>query len=469
MKNNKKIVLIIARGEAVRNFLYSDLINILHKSDFELTLLSVIDDVEFISRYRSQFNEIIPIEPIKEKNFILTLRNVLLFAHYRWIWTEKVKNKWEILDSEQKTILKKVKHLCWKGLIILFANRFALDMLAEIENQLTYKFRPTKEYEAIFKRIKPELVFNTSHIHAPLGELPVRIAQKLGIMTATFVFSWDNLTSRGRILPQYDHVFVWNLQMKDEFIRYYPAFDKNNIHITGTPQFDFHFNNAFQLTKEELSHQIGLDPKRDFILYTTGMASDFPEEMGHLREVISVIKSVERNKRPQLVVRMYIKGTSNEMVEMSKKNDPDVIFPKILWEEKWFTPSFEDLFIYTGLIEHCLFGINPASTVSLELLLKDKQVINLGFDPPGSNLTKGYHWIRHIRFDHYQKIVQTGLLTVAYSSEELKEYILKFLEEKDRKSLPANDFFTRNYIFHRDGQSGARLASKMAEILNENR
>ena len=54
---------------------------------------------------------------------------------------------------------------------------------------------------------------------------------------------------------------------------------------------------------------------------------------------------------------------------MAKEKIPDVIFPEVLWDEKWYTPMYEDLTVYTSLIHHAALSINAASTVTLEFLM----------------------------------------------------------------------------------------------------
>ncbi|MEI7850106.1 MAG: hypothetical protein WCK35_30215, partial [Chloroflexota bacterium] len=253
------ILLIIARGEAVRNFLYSETITVLRQRA-HLTLLSVLNDADFLARFQPQVDEIIELKDYRENWLVLVLRELIGYAHYRWIWTEKVKNKWQILDYEAVTPLQKITHGLWKILVYLLANRPALDFLAWFENFLSLWLNPTRDFNELFDRIKPDLVFNASHIHAPRGELPVRVAHQMGIRTATFVFSWDNLSSRGRILPHYDHFLVWHNGMLHQLLRLYPFIPVENIHITGTPQFDYHFRPQFCLQRAELYARLGLDP-----------------------------------------------------------------------------------------------------------------------------------------------------------------------------------------------------------------
>lgn len=457
------IILIIARGEAVRNFLYSQTLAEL-RPHARVTLLSVLTDDNFRARFGPLVDDLLELKDYPEHPLVGYLRELIANAHYRWIWTEKVRNKWQILDSQAVTPWQKIRHLGWKVFIRAFASRPALNALAWLENRLSLWLNPTRDFETLFAQIKPDLVFNTSHIHAPRGELPVRVAHAMGIRTAAFIFSWDNLSSRGRILPPYDDYLVWHRPMQDELLRLYPQIDSERVYITGTPQFDYHFLPEFCLPRKELYARLSLDPARPFVLYTTGMDRDFPEEVRHVRAIIALLAEYPAARRPQLVVRAYIKGTSPEMRALSAENLPGVVFPPILWEEKWFTPHEQDLTIYTSLLHHCALGINPASTVSLELLMRDKPVINLGFDPPGSVLPPGFGWKRHIDFDHYRRVAHSGAVTVAWSVEDVRRAIHRALENpaelrEQRRTLTQTTFGPTL-----DGGSGRRAAQTLLEI-----
>ncbi len=65
----------------------------------------------------------------------------------------------------------------------------------------------------------------------------------MGIPTAGFIFSWDNLTSRSRIFVPYDDYLVWTDRVRD-LLRLYREVPPTRIYVTGTPQFDFHFKDS---------------------------------------------------------------------------------------------------------------------------------------------------------------------------------------------------------------------------------
>lgn len=467
-KGKPHIVLVIARGEAVRNFLYSDTLRILSENA-RVTLLSVLHDDAFRQRFAPFVEEIIPLREYGERKLLGYLYHIIWHAHYRWLWSEKAKNKWEILSYQATTLKAKAKFALWKGLMRALANQPTLRALTAMYDWLSWKYRPSDEFDCLFNAIQPDLVFNTSHIHAPIADLPMRVARRLGIPTATFIFSWDNLTTRGRITVPYDYYLVWHEHMRSELLSIYPFINPDHVFVTGTPQFDFHFKPEYWLTKEELCRRIGADPSRPIVLYTTGKASDFPEEHRHVELVIRILQEVDYYPKPQLVVRTYVKGTSPEMRALAERNIPGVVFPPVLWDEKWYTPQYEDLSIYTSLLRHCLFGINAASTVSLELLMHDKPVINIGFNPPGSQLPYCLRWVRHIEFDHYRPVAQSGAVMVAKSPEDMEKMIKRALYEPQADSEKRKRFIKAMFGDTLDGRSGERVAMKLLELADKAR
>lgn len=462
------IVLIVPRGEAVRNFLYSDTLPLLH-AQARVTLLSVVDDERFMARFRPYTEQIVPLREYQERRPVTALRHMLHEAHFRWLWSKVAQNVWEIRAHIAQTTYQKLRWFYFRLWAYALANRPTLEALTELERYLTWRLRPTDDFVALFEHLKPDLVFNCSHIHGPAGELPVKIAHRMGIPTAGFIFSWDNLTSRSRIFVPYDHYFVWHEKMKRQLLGIYPRLNPGRVYVTGTPQFDFHFKPEYQLSREVLAHKIGFDPSRPYIFYTAGIDKHFPEEHRHVEFIANFIQEAELNPRPQLVVRTYVKGTSPEMKALAARQLPDVIFPSVQWDEKWFIPAYEDLAIYTSCLRHAAMGINPASTVSLELMMFDKPVMNIGFDPLGSQIPYAHRWQRHIDFDHYRSVADSGGVMVAYSTNEMRRFITLGIQQPELGSEARRVFLTHTFGNTLDGQGGHRVAYQLIQIANRAR
>jgi hypothetical protein len=462
-QNQPHIVLIVPRGEAVRNVLYSDTLKVL-STQARLTLLSVVDDEDFRSRFVSQVERFVTLRELEQAKAVGYLRAALEDAHFRWLWSAVARNKWERHDIMARRKGRQLFRLGEKTLARMLGIRPVLESLTKVEQALTYKMRPTDQFDKLFADIKPDLVFNASHIHGFAGELPARVASKIGIPTAGFVFSWDNLTSRSRILVPYDYYLVWTPEQKTLLRKIYPHVREENIFVTGSAQLDFHFKPEFQLSREELCERIGVDPARPYILWTTGIHTHFREEHKHILNVIEMLDKLDVPQKPQLVVRVYAKGASKEMLELAQQKIPDVFFPPVEWDKKWLMPHTNDLFTYTNQVRHAALSINAASTVTLEFLLLDKPVINLDFDPPGTNLHPSEGYARHIRFDHFWPVAQSGATMVAHSSEEMKQFLERGLNEPEADSGARQAFVEKFFAGFADGQAGERVGQTLLEL-----
>lgn len=457
------IVLVIPRGEAVRNFLYSDTLKVL-KESARVTVLTVAYDDELLSRIQSYSDEIIPLKECQPHPLPAYLRTVIENAHDRWLWSEVARNNWELRNRRSREQGKRAQRWFVETTSRLLANNPCLHALTSVEQYLHWKMRQTREFDELFARLKPDLVFNGSHIHGFAGELPVRVAKRMGTPTAGFIFSWDNLTSRSRIFVPYDYYLVWHEFMKRQLLRIYPKLRDDQVLVTGTPQFDFHFKPEFLLTRDELCRRIRIDPARPFVLYTTGVDRHFPEEHRHVRSVIRILKELDLSPKPQLVVRTYVKGTSPEMKAIAQEKHPDVVFPPVAWDARWYTPAYEDLAIYTSLVHHAALSINAASTVTLEFFMLDKPVINLDFDPPGSNLAPCDGFRRHIRFDHFRPVAASGGSLLAQSEQDMKQMLKEGLTNPRTGSEARQRFMSEMFDGTLDGRCGRRVAEALLSL-----
>ena len=128
-------------------------------------------------------------------------------------------------------------------------------------------------------------------------------------------------------------------------------------------------------------------------------------------------------------------------------------------------PLYKDLYIYTSLVHHAALSINAASTVTLEFLLKDKPVINLDFDPPGSNLPWCMGYERHIRFDHFWPVAQSGATMVARSSDDMRDMLIRGLTRPEANRAKRQAFIRKMFEgAPPQGQSGESVAHTLCAL-----
>jgi hypothetical protein len=242
----------------------------------------------------------------------------------------------------------------------------------------------------------------------------------------------------------------------------YGSIKPDQVIVTGTPQFDFHFKPDFYWTREEFCSRVGADPSRPIVLYSTGMANHMPGEPRVVEGVADILKQMPELGPPQLLVRVYPKDRTGRFDDL-KRRRADILFPETPWEASWLTPKIEDIYLLTNTLRHASAGINVASTVSLELCMFNRPVINVGYNPPG--VDTGYiDYKRYYEFDHYRPLVESGAVALARSEADLRELLGKALTEPEAASLQRRALIRAMFGDGLDGSAGVRVAEHLLRI-----
>jgi hypothetical protein len=312
------------------------------------------------------------------------------------------------------------------------------------------------------------LVFNGSHVHGGPAIPVVQAAQWLGIPTAAFIFSWDNLTSQGRIIPPYDFYLVWNSELRDRLLDMYRNVQPDHVFVTGTPQFDAHFRPETYWSREEFCARVGADPSRPIVIYTTGMANHMPGEPRIVKGIADMVRGMNDLGPPQLLVRVYPKDRTGRFDEL-KRAYPDILFPEVPWEPAWLTPKIEDAALLANTLRHAAVGINVASTISLELCMFDKPVINVAYNPPGLNVEPLDYRRGYDEFDHYRPVVASGAVALAYDEAQMKALIRRALTAPEERSPNRRRLITAIFENTLDGWSSKRVAEVLCGLATAGR
>jgi hypothetical protein len=455
------IVCVFPRGEAIRNFAYAGALEALQEQ-CGCAVLSVKPNEEIWQHLAKRCSDLRLLEEFNERYPVRILREVLDLAHGRWLWSEAAQERWRLCDSEAVTVSQKVKRWGKKVALAPLSNRAGLNLLSRTERAASRVLSPTSHYLTLFREWRPSLVFNASHVHSRNAIQAVQSAQWLGIPTATFIFSWDNLTSQGRVLPAYDYYLVWNEPIKQQLLDIYRFIRPEQVFVTGTPQFDSHFHPEYYWSRENFCRHVGADPKRPIVMYATGMPNHMPGEDQIVEGIADMLKEMPEFGPPQLLVRVYAKDRSGRF-EPLKRRRPDILFPEVPWEPNWLTPLPEDLPLWTNTLRHCALGINVASTVSLELCMFDKPVINVGYNPPNVPESQ-LSYARYYRFDHYAPVVASGAVRLAKSPAEMSDLLRQALENPLEDAGMRKNLLQQMFGQSLDGRCGQRAAKVLTEL-----
>jgi hypothetical protein len=328
--------------------------------------------------------------------------------------------------------------------------------------------RPEVErYREIFANLRPAVVFCTSQ--RPSTVLPAVLAAKaLGIPTAAFVFSWDHLTTKGRIAAPFDHYLVWSRHMRSELLRYYPHVPEPSIHIVGTPQFDPYADASLLWTREEFCRRIGADPARKLICYSGGDLATCPEDPQHLEALMEHVRSGAIRGNPQVLLRPVPVDNGRRYDGVCSRY-PEVkrLMPQWIHAEpgNWtrVLPLAEDVQFLANLTHHVDVNINLGSTMTLDFGLHDRPVVNVAFDCSNPPVLGMPVWDYYYNYEHLRPIVELGTTRIARTREQLAEHVNAYLEN------PALDREGRRRLVEMQldvppGESSRRVVAVLAEL-----
>lgn len=401
MKKNKlKIFILITDGISLRNFAYTNFYNEGIKQGYDVVFL-----------HNTPFDlETLGFKQITIKSKLHWLTTILKNARKR-IELKSFKKRFSdpiylryafILPSN--TLKNKVKSFLTKCLIFTCNSAWGLRTIRNFINVLERSTNYYKQCQNIFETHKPDLVYCTSHRSA-LAIAPIQAAKQLNIPTIGFVYSWDNLPKATLdVLTDYYH--VWSSHMKEELLKYQPFISENHIKVTGTPQFELHFDENKMVTKERFYDQYGLNKERTYICFSGDDITTSPKDPMYLRDVAKAVRELNNSGYMLgLIFRRCPVDISNRYDAIISEYN-DVITPiEPLWEVKgqvWnsMLPTKEDATLLAALAKYTAFVVNLGSSMVFDYAIHDKicMFMNYNYFNSENNPNKGVYVYDFVHF-----------------------------------------------------------------------
>ncbi len=270
------------------------------------------------------------------------------------------------------------------------------------------------------------------------------------------IHSWDNPTTKGPFPFHPDKVIVWNEILRDELINYHGV-SAEDIQISGVPQADLYLNRDQFTPKSKFFSQLGLDPNRKLITYTTGTTGMVPQD----KDIIEVLqRTIEENRYPfpcQLLVRMHPKDDITLYKHFENRTNFFLQIPgrQSQTNDNW-NPTERDMYGLAELMCYSDVVINVASTITIDAAAFDTPIVNIGFDGdierPFSESCRRFY-----DFNHYRHVVATQGAPVAYSEQEMTTLIAEYLKNP-KKDTEKRELIRKTQYWKLDGNSGKRVA-----------
>jgi hypothetical protein len=418
----KKLGIVITDGVGFRNFIMSDFISEAIQQFDSVTIYSGLPITAFDAISQSEIT-------IKELDVYVEGKLTWFFRKWKEVaHLQKHKSFYGMKDNlitgypknnSPRALLVKLiyffTNLIHSDVSILFAERLQFSSFS--------KNRITKSYTQLLQEDRPTHVFFT-HQRPPYLAPFLFAIQQLKIPVSTFIFSWDNLASKGRMLGAFDYFLVWSHLMRSELLYFYPNVKKNKVTVVGTPQFEPYVMPQYKTTIEDFYIRFQLDSNLKTICYSCADISIGQNDPIVIRSIANAIRKGDIKAKVQLIVRTSpaeddsrFKAIREEFSEIVW-NVPKWILTRENHAELWSQriPTQTDISDLRSLLENVDLNINMCSTMSLDFMLFDKSVINTVFGNAKNSL---YDDQRFLKYEHFKKVVDSHSVTIAKNKDEL--------------------------------------------------
>lgn len=292
-------------------------------------------------------------------------------------------------------------------------------------------------------------------------------AKTLGIPTLAFITSWDNPTTKNRMVFKYDGYVVWSEEMKAQMHRFYPHSRNVPVYVVGAPQFDVFFQTRFEQSRAAFCEENQLNPELPILLYALSSPNFIPEFTA-VRHLANTVAQGELGN-VQLLVRPHPLFDKGQAIDELRRLGPRVIVQDTGQRDLNLQQRAQNeaqIHQWVNTFRHAAVVINLSSTAAIDGALFDKPVVNLDFDPePGQPLQGLVKDLNHL-WTHFKPIAESGGMWLVNDIHEMITATRTYLAQPDlhREQRRWMAEFVTGYA---DGRSGARMAEALLDFVGQ--
>lgn len=445
-----KVVMVVPDGVGIRNFLYTRFLDLL-SAEAEVVAWHVLPE-QVLATQEERPVRFEPLPYVREGLAARLLRQAKMYSQLYWRYEEDAVDVllryWQPSGSLLSRALLHSGRLIGRSLPTPQGAAW-LDRCHAAAASGNGALSP---FEAFLKRERPDVVFCT-HQRASRAVPAMLAARRLGIPTATFIYSWDNLP-RGRMAVQADHYLVWSEGMRADLLSYYPEVDPRRVHVVGTPQFEPHLEAP--LPREDFLAGLGLDPARPVVCFSGDDPATSPHDPDYLADLARFFSG-------QILFRRAPTDRSDRYAAVLAQF-PEVVVCDPAWragQGDWtqVAPLPEDLPLLASVAAHCDAVVNLGSTMALDFAIHGKPAVFVAYDPAGAEpRVEDIYRLPHLRCVHELQPVHW-----ARSPGELGEAVRHALAHPEEKAAAREAWLERIVAMPLD-KASERCAAALLEI-----
>lgn len=438
----KNLGVVITDGVGFRNFILTDFIAEAKENFDSVIIFSCLPKTVYDNLNLNC--TIVELDVFEESFFTWFFRKAKEVTHLQL----HAKDNFGITDNLNTT---KSKANNPRGIVTRFLHKWSKKLNSEkwvwrynrLQQRTFHSHEITKKYQQLLKQQDISMLFFT-HQRPPFIAPLIYVAEQLRIKTATFIFSWDNLASKGRMAGNFDFYLVWSDLMKQDLLHFYQSVREDQVAIVGTPQFEPYRMKRYGYDKAAFINKFKIDANLPIILFTCNDASSENDPI-YLELLANFIKNGNLIKTVNLIVRTSPAEEPSRFKDLAenypfiKWNYPDWKIKREGHQEAWTqrVPSIEDMNDLKSLLKYCDLCINVLSTITLDAFIFDKPVINLVF---GNAENKLFDDQKFLNYAHLTKLVESNSTVIVKNENDFLDAINSILEKGDNKKRERENF-----------------------------
>lgn len=428
---NKKIFLFLPDGVGLRNFALTRFKEVGEANNFDVvywnnTVFSLQEQLGY-SEVKIESHQTHPLTPVYSR-----ARKRIELNIFDRKFKETVYNTYNFPQS-YSGIKNALKSFMVDALVTFRSNQKGLSF---VRDRIKKNERKTEKYASCKKQLeqhRPDFVFCTNQ--RPTQAISALLAaHDLGIPTATFIFSWDNLP-KAMTVVETDYYFVWSEHMKMELLKYHSYVSESQVIVTGTPQFESHFDKSLLQSKEVFFNTHQLDLHKKYICYSGDDIVTSPLDQFYLEDLAkSVIELNQNGYNLGIIYRKCPVDFTDRYDAVLEKYKEIIVSIDPLWKPigtNWneIMPTKEDFALQANVCEHTEFVANIASSMVFDFVAHNKSCLFFDYEQP--QLKKGIRDIgQNYKYIHFRSMPSKEAALWCYNKSDLTSLVKDILDGK---------------------------------------
>lgn len=427
----KKVFIFFPDGVGLRNFAFTDFKKIGEQMGFDITywnntVFSLKDNLGFkeLNIEDHSSHPLLPIYSRARKRAELNVSrdkfNDSVYPTYKFPFSYKdLKNTF--------------KSLYVKWLVGLYSSEKGVEKLRSKINRLERSTSKYKYCKAQLEEHKPDLIFCTTQ-RATQSISALLAAKDLGIPTVAFVYSWDNVPKAMQVVET-DYYCVWSDLMKQQVLQYYPFVKPDQVFVTGTPQFEPHYDESLKLSREAFFKEHNLDTDKKYICFSGDDITTSPLDQFYLEDLANAVKNLNnQGYNLGIIYRKCPVDFTDRYDAVIEKNKDIIAVLDPIWKQvgsQWnqVLPTPEDFKMLYNVCEHSEFVTNVCSSTVFDFVAHSKPCIYYNYEQP--QLKKGIRDIgQNYKYVHFRSMPSKEAVVFCTDKNDLESLVKQILDGK---------------------------------------